>query len=48
MIDERRGPEASIVSSPLVFVNVPLYAGESSLSTGISGSLDDSPLPVQY
>jgi hypothetical protein len=38
-VDERRGLsiEASIVSSPLVFVNVPLYAGGSSLSTGISG-----------
>ena len=40
--------EASIVSGPLVFVNVPLYTGEFSLSADRGGSPVGSPPPVQY
>ena len=40
--------EASIVSSPLVFVNVPLYTGKFSLSADRGGSPVGSPPVVQY
>ena len=40
--------EASIVSSPLVFVNMPLYTGAFSLSADRGGSPVGSPPPVQY
>ena len=40
--------EAPVVSGPLVFVNVPLYTGEFSLSADRGGSPVGSPPPVQY
>ena len=46
--DGTYGEEASIVSNPLVFVNVLLYTGEFSHSADRGSSPVGSPSPVQY